>query len=327
MAGMDNFLKLACAIFALVLLGISTALAAETLYDGGIISMKRDEVQEIELKFESGSYQMPGRDCVGITKIDPQKFAVKFLKPCDGELVFTSIDDSQSISYRIKDADETPLVQDVELDIGNTATWYFEKRVDRIEIEEKSALSVLANADHSYSITPKTLTENRVTFRDADGRKIAVLTYLKKAENDGRGQFVRIGLNKAIVISLPKLAKNVVVGNSEIARVAPTTNANFQVFARKIGQTNVFFFDSEGNQILNLDLEVSLDTLALNKAIDRLVVDNGISADSVQSVIILTGSARNQAEVTLAFNLAQAFVDSSSEQQIKVINAIKLSKR
>ena len=74
-------------------------------------------------------------------------------------------------------------------------------------------------------------------------------------ENDGH--FVRIGLFKSIVIRLPANAHDVIVGNPEIVDAVVRSKNTAYLFARAVGQTNIFFFDEGGQQILNLDLEVA----------------------------------------------------------------------
>ncbi|NKB16145.1 MAG: hypothetical protein HC774_03395 [Sphingomonadales bacterium] len=48
-------------------------------------------------------------------------------------------------------------------------------------------------------------------------------------------------------------------GDPDVVDVVVRTRNTAYLFARKVGQTNVFFFDQKGQQILNVDLEVALD--------------------------------------------------------------------
>jgi len=69
------------------------------------------------------------------------------------------------------------------------------------------------------------------------------------AEQGESGRFVRIGLNKSVVIRLPAEARDVIVGNQEIVDAVVRTKNTAYLFARRAGQTNIFFFDAEGQQI------------------------------------------------------------------------------
>ena len=59
------------------------------------------------------------------------------------------------------------------------------------------------------------------------------------------------------------------VGNPDIVDAVVRTKNTAYLFARAIGQTNIFFFDANGQQILSLDLEVAQDMAALQKLIQR----------------------------------------------------------
>ena len=125
-------------------------------------------------------------------------------------------------------------------------------------------------------------------------------------ENDGR--FVRIGLNKSVVVRLPAEARDVIVGNPDIVDAVVRTKNTAYLFARKIGQTNIFFFDANGQQILNLDLEVALDMTAIRKLIHRSLPGNRITVDTVNTNVVLGGVARNALEAKTAVDLANQFV-------------------
>ena len=65
------------------------------------------------------------------------------------------------------------------------------------------------------------------------------------------------------------------------------------LFARGPGQTNIFFFDANGQEILHLDLEVTLDSKGLKQLLDRSIPGNDIQVDSTGSNIVLKGTAAN----------------------------------
>ena len=125
-----------------------------------------------------------------------------------------------------------------------------------------------------------------------------------------QGRFLRIGLNKSVVVRLPAEARDVIVGNNDIVDVVVRSKNTAYLFARKAGQTNIFFFDREGQQILSLDLEVALDTTAIRKLINRTLPGNRITVDMVGMNVVLGGVARNALEVKTAMDLANKFTAS-----------------
>jgi pilus assembly protein CpaC len=145
------------------------------------------------------------------------------------------------------------------------------------------------------------------------------------ADNDGR--FVRIGLNKSVVVKLPADARDVIVGNPEIVDAVVRSKNTAYLFARKPGQTNVFFFDANGQQILNLDLEVALDTTAIRKLLQRSLPGTRITVDTVNNNVILGGIAHSQLEAKTAVDLANQFAQGASfmSSGSSIINTIKVA--
>ncbi|MCA3573046.1 MAG: type II and III secretion system protein family protein [Aestuariivirga sp.] len=122
------------------------------------------------------------------------------------------------------------------------------------------------------------------------------------------GRFLRIGLAKSAVIRLPAEAKDVIVGESAIVDVVLRQKNMAYLFARSVGQTNIFFFDASGQEILHLDLEVALDSKGLKQLIDRSIPGNDIQVDSTGSNIVLKGTASSAQEAKMAEDLARRFI-------------------
>jgi pilus assembly protein CpaC len=129
-----------------------------------------------------------------------------------------------------------------------------------------------------------------------------------------QGRFVRMGLNKTVVVRLPADAKDVVVGNPAIVDAVVRTKNTAYLFARAVGQTNIFFFDAAGQQILALDLEVAMDVTAVRRLINRAIPGNRITVDTVGSQVILGGTARNALEVKTAMDLANTIAGSGADK-------------
>jgi pilus assembly protein CpaC len=137
------------------------------------------------------------------------------------------------------------------------------------------------------------------------------------------GRFVRIGLNKSIVIRLPAEARDVLVGNPDIVDAVVRTKNTAYLFARAIGQTNIFFFDANGRQILSLDLEVAQDMTALQKLIRRTIPGSHIVVDTVGDNVVLSGTAKTPSEAKLAFDLAAKFTgDAEGKKVLSTINVL-----
>ncbi|MDP4823220.1 MAG: pilus assembly protein N-terminal domain-containing protein, partial [Aestuariivirgaceae bacterium] len=115
---------------------------------------------------------------------------------------------------------------------------------------------------------------------------------------------LRLALNKSIVIRLPAAAKDVLVGNPGIVDAVVRTHSTAYLFARAPGQTNIFFFDANGKQILDLDLEVTRDPSGLQRLLERSLPDTKITVDTMGETVILGGIAANAEEAGKAMELA-----------------------
>lgn len=147
---------------------------------------------------------------------------------------------------------------------------------------------------------------------------------LAATEDADQGRFVRIGLNKSVVVRLPAEARDVIVGNPDIVDAVVRSKTTAYLFARKAGQTNIFFFDASGQQILSLDLEVSLDVTGVRKLINRSLPGNRITIDTVSNNIVLGGIARNPLEAKTAMDLAGEYAKSGGSDS-KVLNTMQVA--
>jgi pilus assembly protein CpaC len=136
-----------------------------------------------------------------------------------------------------------------------------------------------------------------------------------------QSNFVRIGQNKSVVIKLPAEARDVVVGEPGVVDVVVRAQNTAYLFGKSLGQTNIFFFDKDGNQILALDLEVARDMTGLRKLLDRKLPGNQITIDAVDTNIVLGGVARNGLEVQQAMDMANAYSDAEDDKNF-IINTM-----
>jgi Flp pilus assembly secretin CpaC len=74
---------------------------------------------------------------------------------------------------------------------------------------------------------------------------------------DSSSRFVPLGVGKSVVIDLPRDIKDVLVADPTIANAVVRTARRAYIIGVKGGQTNVFFFDAEGQQIGGLDIAVT----------------------------------------------------------------------
>ena len=106
-------------------------------------------------------------------------------------------------------------------------------------------------------------------------------------------QRLTLALGKSAVIDLPVEARDVVVADPNIADAVMRTSCRGFLLGTRVGETNVFFLDAQGRQILALEIRVARDTSELNALIQRLVPEARVVVDSVADSVILTGDVPN----------------------------------
>lgn len=142
---------------------------------------------------------------------------------------------------------------------------------------------------------------------------------------------VRIALNKSMLIEIPRSLRDVVVSNPEIVDAVVQSSNRVYLIAKKQGQANAFFFDSNGNRVMTLEITVERDTTVLSKLLGRLIPGSDIDVEILNQTIVLTGVVRTPADASMASKLASRFVvdpaNSDAEQTKKVINLLAVQGR
>ena len=91
------------------------------------------------------------------------------------------------------------------------------------------------------------------------------------------------------------------------------------LLAKKLGDSNAFFFDANGEQFAAFELEVSRDTTSLTSLLQRLIPSSKIVVEMMNETVILTGSVKSPSNSNMATQIAKNFVSvdlkSTSSQQ------------
>ncbi|MHA1547949.1 MAG: type II and III secretion system protein family protein [Alphaproteobacteria bacterium] len=126
---------------------------------------------------------------------------------------------------------------------------------------------------------------------------------------------VAVGLNKSLVIDLPRDARDILVSNPAIADAIIRTPRRIYVTGIAVGQSNVIIFDRSGQQIVSLELRVERDPSRLAQLLRRLLPTSDIEVEIVSDNIILSGSVRNAADARRAEDIAGIFANGGANAQ------------
>ena len=121
-------------------------------------------------------------------------------------------------------------------------------------------------------------------------------------------QRVKLGLNKSVVIDLPRDAYDILVANPAVADAVTRTSRRIYLFGKQVGETNIFVFGPNGEQIASLDLVVERDVSGLEAHLARFVPGSDISVELVNDNVVLTGHVKTPQDAQNAARLAELFV-------------------
>ncbi|HWV52153.1 type II and III secretion system protein family protein [Pseudorhodoplanes sp.] len=143
---------------------------------------------------------------------------------------------------------------------------------------------------------------------------------------------VSLGVGKAVVIDLPRDAKDVLVADPTIANAVVRSARRAYMIGVKVGQTSIFFFDAEGRQIAGFDLAVKRDLNGIREAIRHAVPDSDIRVEALGTDgVVLSGIAATPADAQTAFAVAGRLLNAGTAGMTaagdKVVNAITVKGR
>src|SRR5262249_35460938 len=128
------------------------------------------------------------------------------------------------------------------------------------------------------------------------------------AGNSHMTERLRLSLDKAVIVELPVDVRDALVSNPKIADAIVRTPRRIYVLGLAVGQTNAFFFDGAGQQILNLEISVERDFADLQSMYAKVLPNARINVQSLNDNLVLTGFVDNPGQSDQAREIAARFV-------------------
>jgi pilus assembly protein CpaC len=138
------------------------------------------------------------------------------------------------------------------------------------------------------------------------------------AVGSAKVRFLALGIGKSVIIDLPRDAKDVLVADPKIANAVIRSPQRAYIIGAAVGQTNVVFFDAEGQQIAAYDIAIKRDLNGVRAALRQTLPNAGIQIEGVGEGVMLTGSVSSPIEAQQAGDLAARLVGGTD----KVVNSI-----
>src|SRR5882672_1866601 len=181
--------------------------------------------------------------------------------------------------------------------------------VMRTAIVRALSFSAVAALTLNPALTPVVASDYRAAPVAADGQMNA--------------RFLPLGIGKSIVIDLPRDIKDVLVADPKIANAVVRSAQRAYIIGAAIGQTNIIFFDSAGQQIAAYDIAVKRDLNGVRAALKQAMPAADIQIDGVGDGVMLSGSGATPIEAQQAGELAARLVGGAD----KVVNSISVRGR
>jgi pilus assembly protein CpaC len=131
-------------------------------------------------------------------------------------------------------------------------------------------------------------------------------------------RFLSLGVGKSSIIDLPRDVKDVLVADPKIANAVIRSPQRAYIIGSAVGQTNVVFFDADGQQIAAYDIAIKRDLNGVRAALKQLLPAASIQAEGVGEGVMLTGSVSTPIEAQQAGEVVARLVGGAE----KVVNSI-----
>jgi pilus assembly protein CpaC len=143
------------------------------------------------------------------------------------------------------------------------------------------------------------------------------------ADGQMNARFLSLGIGKSIVIDLPRDIKDVLVADPKIANAVVRSAQRAYIIGAAVGQTNIVFFDSAGQQIAAYDIAVKRDLNGLRAALKQILPNSDIQIEGIGESVVLSGTAASPIEAQQANELAARLAGGAD----KVVNSIAVRGR
>jgi pilus assembly protein CpaC len=150
----------------------------------------------------------------------------------------------------------------------------------------------------------------------SDSHTDAPVTTGSTSALSAKTRFLALGVGKSVVIDMPRDVKDVLVADPKIANAVVRSAQRAYIIGAAVGQTNVVFFDADGQQVASYDIAVKRDLNGVRAALRQTLP--GISIEGVGDGVMLTGSVSSPVEAQQAGDIAARLVGGAD----KVVNSI-----
>ncbi len=180
------------------------------------------------------------------------------------------------------------------------------------------SLACFANMSLTAEAGPRSYADVKLSVPQGSSSQANFASTVKKS--------MLIPYGKASTIDLPGGMADVVVANPDVVDAVVHTRSRVLLIGKQPGQTNVFFYDNGGNELLDLEIRVERDVSGLEALIAEHAPGNKITVKSFNNNILLSGEVANAGSSKVVMDLARLWLteETPSGEQGEVTNIMQV---
>jgi pilus assembly protein CpaC len=182
--------------------------------------------------------------------------------------------------------------------------------------QQRKMRTIMVRALSFSALAALTLHPAPTPAATSDNHADAPVTTGAIASASVKTRFLALGVGKSVVVDFPRDVKDVLVADPKIANAVVRSAQRAYIIGAAVGQTNVVFFDADGQQVASYDIAVKRDLNGVRAALRQTLP--GIAIEGVGDGVMLTGSVSSPIEAQQAGDIAARLVGGAE----KVVNSI-----
>lgn len=123
--------------------------------------------------------------------------------------------------------------------------------------------------------------------------------------------------SKSTEIELPVPMMDVIVSNPEIVEAMVHTQHRTVLIGKKTGQTNVYFYGTNNEKILSLEIRVERDIGGLDSLLSQHAEGANVQVQAVNDNLLLTGNVPNAAVADKVAAIARMWLDENTDSGVE----------
>ena len=144
-----------------------------------------------------------------------------------------------------------------------------------------------------------------------------------QSPGEGINRSIVLPFSKSTVVELPANVMDVIVSNPDIVEAVVHTARRTVLIGKASGQTNVYFYGHDGQELLNIDIRVERDINGLTELVRKHAPTAEVEVQSINNNIMLTGRVPN-AQVALKVERIAEMWQGTESGEGEIVNLLSV---